>query len=83
VFDGGAPSIRVCLFGTLSIIQHLHKEEVGHLLKDSDGIGDTSCPKGIPYRIDAIFNISSNHVFLIFPKINSGDVKLVKVEKTK
>ena len=42
----------------LSVIQHFHKEQIGHLLKDGQGISDTSRPEGIPYLVDAIFDFA-------------------------
>ena len=61
VFDHRTPRVGVGFFGALSIIEHLHEEEIGHLLKDGDRVGDTSCPKGIPYRVDTIFDFACNH----------------------
>ena len=65
VFDGSAPSISICLFSALSIIKHLHKEEICHLLQDGDGVGNTSCPKGIPNSIYTVFNLTCNHSLML------------------
>ena len=65
VFNGSAPSVSICLFSTLCIIQHLHKEEIGHLLQDGDGVGNTSSPKGIPNAIYTIFNLACNHTLIL------------------
>lgn len=50
--------LAVCL----SVIQHFHKEQIGHLLKDGQGISDTSRPEGIPYLVDAIFDFAGYHM---------------------
>ena len=45
----------------LSIIQHLHKEEVGHLLKHINGVGNPAGPERHPDGIDLGFDFTSYH----------------------
>ena len=49
VFDRHTHNIGISLLGLLSIVQHLHKEEIGHLLQHCHRVGNTACKKCIPY----------------------------------
>ena len=49
VFDSHTHNIGISLLGLLSIVQHLHKEEIGHLLQHCHRVGNTARKKCIPY----------------------------------
>lgn len=56
-----AEGLRDLLLLELLVVEHLHEEEIGHLLKDGYGVGDTTRPEGIPYLVDLILYLSCNH----------------------
>ena len=61
VLHGGAEHAGVGLLGPLRVVEHLHKEQIGHLLQDGNGIGDTSRPEGVPYLVDTCLYLTRNH----------------------
>ena len=58
-----APGIGIGLLGALGIVQHLHEEEVGHLLQYGDGICYASRPEGIPDGVYAVLYLACYHVY--------------------
>ena len=65
-------------FLILRIIQHLHKEEVGHLLQYGHRVGDAASPKGIPNLVDSIFDFACYHmVYFVF--VCKGNMRVCRV----
>ena len=54
-------SVGIGFLGALCIVEHLHKEQIGHLLENGDGIGDASGPKGVPNTVYSILDFSCYH----------------------
>ena len=62
VLERNAHDVRVRLFRALAIVQHLHEEQVSHLLQNRDGVRDAARPKSIPDGVYAVLDFASNHV---------------------
>ena len=57
-----AQGLGVGLLLILRVVQHLHEEEVGHLLQDGHRVSDAASPEGVPDLIDSIFDFACNHI---------------------
>ena len=67
VIYGSTKKRSVGLLLHLRIVQHLHKEQVGHLFQYGQGVGNASRPEGIPYLVYTVLDLTGNHlVYLVF-----------------
>jgi len=62
VLHGGTEHAGIGLLGPLRVVEHLHEEQIGHLLQDCNGVGDASRPEGIPYLVDASLDFACDYV---------------------
>ena len=62
VLETVTPHGCVRLFLTLFIVQHLHEEQIGHLLQDVHGVRHTGCPEHIPNTVNLILNFAGYHI---------------------
>ena len=62
VLETVTPHGCVRLFLTLFVVQHLHEEQIGHLLQDVHGVRHTGCPEHIPNTVNLILNLACNHI---------------------
>jgi hypothetical protein len=64
----------------LFVVQHLHEEQISHLLQDGEGIGNATCPEGVPNAVNSVFYFACNHIakYLIAAKIHKKKRLTVK-----
>ena len=58
--------IGYLLLLTLPVIEHLHKEQIGHLFKNGRWLSKTIIPECLPNGIDLLFLFACNHNLLEF-----------------
>ena len=64
VLNYAIPVAGVFLFLQLLVVEHLHKEDVGHLLQYGDWVGNACHKEGVPYLIYLVFDFSCNHIVM-------------------
>ena len=60
------PVASILFFLKLLVIEHLHEEDIGHLLQHGDRVGYAGHKECVPYLVNLVFYLSCNHILILY-----------------